>query len=222
LIIEGFGYNPFNTILFNMPFGAVQMISTLGGAYVATKLKKKSPVLLFLCLPPIAGILILMIMEYNDHNRPVLLVGYYLISVYPGISPLIYSWSGQNTGGDTKRKVTTGVLFVGASVGNVIGPQLFHTDEAPHYSRGLRSCLSLFIVIIVLVLVAISWITILNRKHATQRQALGKSAEIVDFSMQTKRYEVETGEDANAQSGGIGERGFDDETDLKNEEFIYL
>jgi len=35
---------------------------------------------------------------------------YYLTSVYPAISPLIYSWSGQNTAGDTKRKVTTEIL----------------------------------------------------------------------------------------------------------------
>lgn len=205
-----------------MPFGAVQIISTLGGAWLATKLKMKSPVLALLCLPPITGILILMNVEYKPSNRAVLLVGYYLISVYPGISPLIYSWSGQNTGGDTKRKVTTACLFVGASAGNIGGPLLFKPEEAPHYSRGLRTNLALFITILVLILAAVGWITVLNRKHAARRQAMGKSAKVVDLSMVDKSQASEAEEAADVQNEGVGERGFDDETDLKNEEFIYL
>lgn len=59
--------------------------------------------------------------KYQKSNRGVLLFGYYITSVYPAITPLIYSWAGQNTGGDTKRKATTGVMFVGASAGNIIG-----------------------------------------------------------------------------------------------------
>lgn len=121
LIVKSFGFDSFTTILFNIPFGAVQMVATLGGAYLATRWKKKSPVLILLCIPPIIGCVILLAVGREKQHRAELLVGYYLISVYPGISPLIYSWSGQNTGGDTKRKVTTGILFVGASAGNVIG-----------------------------------------------------------------------------------------------------
>jgi dipeptide/tripeptide permease len=222
LIVQAFGYDKFHAILFNIPFGAVQMVATLGGAWLATTLKKKSPVLILLCIPPIIGIIILLIVEHTKEHRASLLVGYYLISFYPGISPLIYSWSGQNTGGDTKRKVTTGVLFVGASAGNIIGPHLFTQAEAPGYHRGLRSCLALFVAIIVIVLLAATWVKILNRKHAARREALGKSAEVVDLSMETGSKVRETGGALNAEDGGLGEKAFDDETDLKNEDFIYL
>src|SRR5690242_11866519 len=34
-------------------------------------------------------------------------------------APLIYSWSSQNTAGETKKKTTTAVLFIGQSAGNV-------------------------------------------------------------------------------------------------------
>ena len=143
LIVESFGFSSFTTILFNMPFGAVQLVATLGkrpkaacpcnynaeshtdlatgSAFAATHFKRKSPILAALCVPPIIGISILLSVEYNTKNRGVLLFGYYITSVYPAISPLIYSWSGQNTGGDTKRKMTTAVLFIGASAGNIIG-----------------------------------------------------------------------------------------------------
>jgi Na+/proline symporter len=149
-------------------------------------------------------------------------VGYYLISFYPGISPLIYSWSGQNTGGDTKRKVTTGLLFIGASAGNIIGPHLFRPSEAPRYSRGLRSNLALFVVILILVVLGAFYITYLNRKHANRRVELGKSAEVVDLSMETSDMLGEKGEALNADQGGVGDKAFDDITDLKNEDFIYV
>ena len=114
-----------------MPFGAVQLIATLVSAFGATHWKMKSPILAALCVPPIIGISIMLGVEYTPKNRGVLLFGYYITSVYPAISPLIYSWSGQNTGGDTKRKVTTGVLFVSTKDINPpyylsrSGPELF-------------------------------------------------------------------------------------------------
>jgi hypothetical protein len=198
------------------------MFATLGGAFLATALKKKSPVLILLCLPPIAGIIILMVVDHTKGHRAVLLVGYYLISFYPGISPLIYSWSGQNTAGDTKRKVTTGVLFVGASAGNIIGPHLFTPSEAPKYSKGLHANLALFVAIIVIVSAGAVYIRILNRKHAARRVALGKPAEIVDVSMEAAQTLREKGEALNVEEGGVGENAFDDITDLQNEDFIYV
>ncbi|KAF2437731.1 MFS general substrate transporter [Karstenula rhodostoma CBS 690.94] len=221
LIIQSFGFGKFATILFNMPFGAVQIIATLGGAWLATWLKKKSPVLILLCIPPIIGIIVLMVVGREKHHRGVLLFGYYMTSFYPGISPLIYSWSGQNTGGDTKRKVTTSILFVGASAGNIIGPHLFKPSEKPYYRRGLKANLALFVAIIVFVVLAMVWITILNRKHAAERERLGKSAKVVDLSMGTSG-QLEGEEEANASQGGVGDKAFDDITDINNEDFIYL
>jgi hypothetical protein len=73
------------------------------------------------------------------------------------LAPMIYSWSAANTAGETKKKVTTGMLIVGQCVGNVrayskitvkspmlmfsqiIGPTLYTTAEAPLYRRGLLS-----------------------------------------------------------------------------------
>ncbi|KAF4303267.1 Major facilitator superfamily [Botryosphaeria dothidea] len=220
LLIKSFGFDSFVTILLQMPFGAVQIISTLGGAALATWLKKKSPVLILLCIPPIVGIFMLMFIEYNTSNRGVLLFGYYLISVYPGVTPLIYSWEAQNTAGDTKKKLTTGILFVGASVGNVIGPLLYKPSEAPHYSRGLRSNLALFLALIVLICVTVCWIRILNAKHAKQRELNGKSAHVIDRSME-KPASNKT-EELEGPQNDSEDKGFLDVTDLKNEDFIYL
>lgn len=112
LIIQSFGYSRFETILFNIPFGAVQIVATLGGAWAATKLGRKAPVLICLSIPPIVGCLMLLFLPRGAGHKGPLLVAYYLISVYPGITPLIYSWSAGNTAGETKKKTTTGALFI--------------------------------------------------------------------------------------------------------------
>lgn len=39
-----------------------------------------------------------------------------------GITPMIYNWQASNTAGDTKKKTTSAVVFVGMCLGNVIGP----------------------------------------------------------------------------------------------------
>lgn len=205
-----------------MPFGAVQMISTLGGAWLSNRIGMKSVVLLLLCLPPITGCVILLVVGRAPANRAVLLVGYYLISVYPGISPLIYSWSGQNTGGDTKRKVTTAMLFIGASVGNIIGPLLFKPSEKPRYTRGLRVNLALFIVLAALIVAGMLLIRILNLRQAKRRVALNKSEHITDRSMMGHSKNDDPDEVLNQTEDNIGEHAFEDITDLKNEDFVYV
>ena len=154
-------------------------------------------------------------------HRGVLLFGYYLTSFYPRISPLIYTWPGQNTGGDTKRKVTTSILFVGASAGNIIEPHLFKPSEKPHYYRGLRANLALFVAIVVLVVLATFWIKLLNRKHAATRESMGKAAKVIDLSMEKGR-EVDAEDAENVGASGVGDKAFDDVTDIKNEDFIYV
>ncbi|KAK2608871.1 hypothetical protein QQS21_002584 [Conoideocrella luteorostrata] len=222
LIIQSFGFDKFTTILFNIPFGAVQMIATLGGAWLADRIQMKSPVLLLLCLPPVAGCVILIVVGRAASDKAVLLVGYYLISVYPGISPLIYSWSGQNTAGDTKRKVTTAMLFVGASAGNVVGPLLFKPEEKPRYDRGLRTNLALFIVLALLVILGMCLIRILNARQARKRRDAGKAENIKDLSMQRAAEQDNQVLNHVEESEAVGDKAFDDVTDMKNEDFIYV
>ncbi|KAK8038098.1 hypothetical protein PG994_014865 [Apiospora phragmitis] len=231
LIIQTFGFDQFQTILFNIPFGAVQIVSTLGGAYLAQKWKRKGPVIALLCLPPVVGCVMLLVLPHEASKQAPLLVGYYLISVYPGITPLIYSWSAQNTAGDTKRKVTSAVIFIGQSVGNIVGPQLYKPSEAPAYSRGLTANLALYIVIIVLCGLTTLYLVALNKSHSKKRVALGKNAVILDTSLDSakeaeKRQAVAAAAAGDSVNGGAvenndGDKAFENTTDLENEDFVF-
>jgi hypothetical protein len=70
------------------------------------------------------------------------------------------------------------------------------------------------------------YLTILNRLHAKKREEVGKSANVVDESMlrrkemtDSKAVEIEQHE----QTRGLEEdKGLQDLSDLKNEDFIYV
>lgn len=75
------------------------------------------------------------------------------------------------------------------------------------------------------------YLRFLNRRHAALRASLGKEVVVVDTSMVDIRDDdttssTEMGTDEFSGQGvtghKVGEKAFDDETDLKNEDFIFV
>ncbi|KAF6820618.1 allantoate permease [Colletotrichum plurivorum] len=227
LIVKSFGYDSFTTILFNMPFGAIQIFAIMGSGWLATRIQKKGIVIAGLAVPPTIGSVIMLTVP-REH-RGVLLFGYYLVSFLAAITPIIFAWQVQNTAGDTKKKTTSAVVFIGMCTGNIIGPLLYSVDDAPLYRPGLISNLVMFVLVGIMGASIPLYLKFLNNKHAKRREELGKSAQIVDESMlrkndtqQSKAVEVED-EAAGHQHRTIEEdNALRDMTDLKNEDFIYV
>ena len=99
LILEGFGYDPYLTSLFNMPFGVMQWVVIMLASYAAQKFKIKSAILIVLTIPVIAGLAMLYTLEHTDANEGALLAGYYLLAFLFGGNPIIVSWIVGNTAG---------------------------------------------------------------------------------------------------------------------------
>ncbi|KAJ5263537.1 hypothetical protein N7478_011142 [Penicillium angulare] len=226
LIVKSFGYNSFQTILFNIPFGVIQIIAILGSGWLATKTQRKGLVIAGVAVLPSIGAI--MMLTLPRQNKGTLLFGYYLVSCMAAITPLIYAWQAQNTGGDTKKKCTSAMVFVGMCAGNVIGPLLYSTDDAPLYRPGLIANLVMFVLVGILSALVPFYLMYLNRQHAKHREELGKSAVVVDESMiSTKNAEgakaVELEEaPVDQQTSVENDNGLRDITDLKNEDFIYV
>lgn len=78
LIVQSFGYDNFKAILFNIPFGAIQIVAILGGGWLATKFQRKGLVIVLFAGLSVIGVVLMLTVPRE--NKGVLLFGYYLVS----------------------------------------------------------------------------------------------------------------------------------------------
>lgn len=90
LIVKDFGYSSFSAILFNIPFGVIQVLAIIGSAALANKWKRKGLVISLISILPVIGCVIMLTVPRDQ--KVVLLFGYYLVSCLACITPLVYAW----------------------------------------------------------------------------------------------------------------------------------
>lgn len=128
-IYKTFGFSSKVSSLLQMPVGAAMIIAILGGTYTCSKIGKRTIVFMIMCLPGIAGYVILL----ENPNRIANLISIYMIMGSTGVIALLYSWNSANTAGHTKKIARNAMTMIAFSIGSLIGPQLFRADEAPEY-----------------------------------------------------------------------------------------
>lgn len=79
LIVKSFGFSSFETILFNIPFGAIQIICIIGSGWLATRYQAKGLVIAAISVLPSVGTIIMLTVPREQ--KGVLLFGYYLVSI---------------------------------------------------------------------------------------------------------------------------------------------
>ena len=226
IILEGLGFNKYITSLLNMPFGALQFVVILLGSYASTKSRLKSPVIIALMLPVITGLAMLYVLPRDHSKQGPLLVAYYFLACLYGVNPLLVSWIVANTAGTTKKSITMSLFNIGVSAGNIIGPLLFSTTQAPSYHPGLRAVLGINIAMVAVIIIQVANLMLLNKLQQRKRIASGKTAIIHDRSMDKKfsstKGEGEPAENSAASATVEDEIAYLDLTDRKNDEFVYL
>ena len=216
LILKGLNFDKYTTSLLNIPFGAVQLLIIVISSYAAHKVKAKGIILAIIMLPVVVGLVVLYVLPRTASNTAPNLVAYYLLAFIFGGNPLLVVWLVGNTAGTTKKTVLMVVYNIGVSAGNIIGPLLFNSRDAPSYVPGLRAVLGMFCALVVVI--GAQWFLLftLNKRQERRRVANGKPAKIVDRSMMNQ-YTVQ--DDEVEQNSDIA---LLDLTDLKNDEFVYI
>ncbi|KAF4122880.1 putative arabinose efflux permease, MFS family [Geosmithia morbida] len=217
LLLEGIGMEKSLTSLLNMPFGALQVIVIMPSAYLAHRLKIKSAPLAALMLPVLAGILMLYLLP-RDRTAS-LLAAYYLLAFGFAGNPIIVSWMVSNTAGTTKKSVVMSIFNAGSSAGNIIGPLLFSTADAPEYKPGLRKTMGTTCALVGIVGLLTVNLWVLNRFQEHRREQNGKPRKLRDLSMEN-RYTSERQETEDGVQ--LGTNAFKDLTDRENDEFVYI
>lgn len=222
LILNGLGFDKYIGSLLNIPFGFVQFVIIIGASWIIQRFKYKSVIVISVSLPVIAGLVMLYVLPHNSANQAALVVGYYLLAPMYGGVPAIVAWMIANTAGTTKKSAIMSVYNAAASAGNIVGPLLFHAEDAPRYLPGLRSVLGLFIALVCCAVLQIVNLRILNKLQEKKRVKNGKPAKIVDRSMKNHYETIENvpGGEEGAPETRLGANAFMDLTDRKNDEFV--
>ncbi|KAK8846532.1 hypothetical protein IAR55_005618 [Kwoniella newhampshirensis] len=227
LITKGFGFSTFTSILMQIPTGAIGITTLLISIYITNRIKLRWPVIAVIVLFPIAGAVGL---TQVPRTKPSALMGcYYVAYVFSAIQPLLISWCNLNAAGTTKRVVTTATMFGALTIGNVVGPQVYLTREAPYYHTGLYVDIACWSMEFILVVSMGFYLKYLNRRQEARRVALGMPANLKDISImstaEADAYKLELAEmmrQKGTNMDSLNENAYDDMTDFENPSFMYV
>ncbi|RSH85337.1 hypothetical protein EHS25_004733 [Saitozyma podzolica] len=227
LILQGFGLSTFQTILYNMIPGGIGIVSNILSAILIQYTKRKSPVLLGAAAFPLAAAAALYAMPRGTQYKSQLLAVYFILQVFQCITAIIFSWAFANTAGHTKKTTTTGMLYLGLTVGNIVGPQLYKSNQAPYYKDGLSANLIVLCIMFGTIILQTFYLAFLNQRNVKRRRAAGKTGAHIDYSLESSvnwaklRQRQMEAMIAEGHQEAYNAQAFMDLTDLQNEDFIY-
>lgn len=132
IVIAGFGYSNFNTILVSLPISVFTFIWVVMATIITSKFRK-SRCITAACLSLMSLAGCLMVSQIDPSRKVARLAGMWLFPAYSAGIPIMLSIIASNVGGYTKRTTVSAVVFIGNCAGNITGPFLFFSDEMPNY-----------------------------------------------------------------------------------------
>ncbi|CAD6449331.1 cfe37d83-f3a2-4f9f-9166-50679a1ee65b [Sclerotinia trifoliorum] len=159
LIIKSFGFTELNTILLGMPYGGFQIVAVIAATYTASKVRR-SRLIIIIVGSLLALVGILLVKEVPTSNRYGRLVGCWVVVWFSSGFPLLLSLMASNTAGFTKKTTVNAIFFIGYCAGNIGGPQLFKSAEAPNYHtayNGMIACLVIAIALSIVLRQYMDW-----------------------------------------------------------------
>lgn len=199
VIIATFGFTNEHTTLVQMPSGVVSMIAAFVATFFVGSYGHRCFVIAFVTVPSVLGAGLLLGMYPNlatlfqprqqnanntvpltglpKTNKVGLLFGIYLLNSCPAMLPIIYTWNSSNTSGYTKRVFRNGLTLIAFCVGNLIGPQMFQAQDAPHYTQAKVSLIVIMSVLTVFAFFLRQLVIWQNAKREKEQEGVSADAE---------------------------------------------
>lgn len=132
IIIAGFGFSRLNSLLLGAPGGLLQIFA-IGCICLAARYIKKSRIVTMIVVISFALVGVILMVALPEHNKWGRWTGIFLLGPFATSIPISLSLITSNVGGLSKKATVSAMLFIAYCTGNVIGPQLFLSREAPDY-----------------------------------------------------------------------------------------
>jgi len=202
IITKGIVNNTLETLLLGIPSSVVNIIILLITTYIASRVRKSRCLIMafVLCLSIMGWCLVAYLPDKNHGGR---LVGTFFFSSYSNAFPLSLSLIASDVAGITKKTTVAAILFLAYCAGNIIGPQIFLSREAPRYKTGCEVCIICLCLAIVSILALRQY---MNRENKLRDRNQGV---VIDA------------ETISAESPNLIDQQLD-ETDWENNAFRYI
>ncbi|KAJ5950077.1 hypothetical protein N7454_001661 [Penicillium verhagenii] len=151
IIIKGFGYTTYQSVLLSVPIGAILTVTMLIVVVILDRWEGKRIFAIIICyIPGIVSCVILYTIPVKESTKSIHLFAVYILPIVAVAAGVLYSLLASNVAGYTKKVVSGTMFFAASSVANIVSPQTFITREAPRYQTGISVALAAFCANVVL------------------------------------------------------------------------
>lgn len=196
--LRGFGWSSMDAVLYQLPIGAVQIVTTVLAGFLASRIRNSTfIILLAVTVFPLAALIGWSTIPSSE--KMALTACSWIIAPYSAAVILNWSIVAANFAGHTKRTIMNAINFAAFYAGNFAGPFVFDPVEAPRYPTATK-ILGGMVGLIWVVTAAMGFIMWRANKARDAKAAAGDA-----------RYQVSQGTMF----------GFTDYTDKENKAFRY-
>jgi MFS family permease len=151
IIVSGLGYSRLITTLLGIPTGVLATVWQILLGFIAARVpNSRCSIIAIANLVPLVCSVIMW--KLPRENQQGLLAAYYVFYTYWAPYVLSTSLPMANTSGHSKKLTMNAIFFLAYCVGNIIGPQVFRSEDAPSYSHGYEGLLGCLAVAIASIL----------------------------------------------------------------------
>jgi ACS family allantoate permease-like MFS transporter len=152
LVIKGFGFTSFRTMLVGLPSGGVSFVLVWVGALGPLFFpNSRCLVGIFVASMPLMGTLLLLFLPASN-SWGIVVSTWFAGSTAPPLSVAV-GLMASNVKGNTKKSVVSAIFFVFYTIGCIAGPQLWQKQDAPRYTKGCITSIVSWICLVVCFLV---------------------------------------------------------------------
>lgn len=137
LIFSDMGFTKEQSLLLNMPNGAMAFICILASATLGRRVPNIRLILIVCgCLLAVIGCCISW--QLPSGTNAGRLSGFYMMNFFSSAYVQVIGLGTCNVGGYTKKATSSAGIFVFYCLGSIIGPQIFNRKDAPRYDPGFK------------------------------------------------------------------------------------
>ncbi|KAL5316251.1 hypothetical protein ACEPPN_015296 [Leptodophora sp. 'Broadleaf-Isolate-01'] len=145
IIFKGMGFNKYESLLLNIPQGAIAFISILGSGWLGRKLPNARYHLISIgCMPVILGCCLLWQLPTASYGARIF--GEYCLVLFSWPWTQCIGLGTSNVAGSTKKSTMAAGVFIAYCIGSIAGPLLFDAKYAPRYDLSFSVLLAFYCV----------------------------------------------------------------------------